>query len=54
MTITSIGTPEVTQLVANISAIYSPELIVGLTAVCIIYVIHEPCMLTHMSTDVLQ
>ncbi|KAI6041700.1 hypothetical protein EDC04DRAFT_2565210 [Pisolithus marmoratus] len=29
-----IGTPEVTQLVANISAIYSPELTVGFTVVC--------------------
>ncbi|KAH7882167.1 hypothetical protein F5I97DRAFT_1817774 [Phlebopus sp. FC_14] len=29
-----IGTPEVTQLVANISAIYSPELTVGFTAAC--------------------
>jgi len=29
-----IGTPEVTQLVANISAIYAPELTVGLTPVC--------------------
>lgn len=31
---TIIGTPEVTQLVANISAIYSPELVVGLTSTC--------------------
>ncbi|KAI6145900.1 Zn-dependent exopeptidase [Pisolithus tinctorius] len=30
----SIGTPEVTQLVANISAIYSPELTVGFTPAC--------------------
>lgn len=30
----SIGTPEVTQLVANLSAIYSPELTVGFTAAC--------------------
>ncbi|KAJ7068617.1 Zn-dependent exopeptidase [Mycena amicta] len=30
----SIGTPEVAQLVANISAIYSPELRVGYTAAC--------------------
>ncbi|KAG6330593.1 hypothetical protein ID866_8496 [Astraeus odoratus] len=30
----SIGTPEVTQLVANISAIYSPELSVGFTSAC--------------------
>ena len=29
----TIGTPEVTQLVANISEIYSPELEVGFTAV---------------------
>ncbi|KIP06642.1 hypothetical protein PHLGIDRAFT_106723 [Phlebiopsis gigantea 11061_1 CR5-6] len=29
-----IGTPEVTQLVANLSAIYSPELTVGFTAAC--------------------
>ncbi|KAF9478678.1 Zn-dependent exopeptidase [Pholiota conissans] len=29
-----IGTPEVTQLVANISAIYSPELHVGITTAC--------------------
>ncbi|KAH9058816.1 Zn-dependent exopeptidase [Lactarius vividus] len=29
-----IGTPEVTQLVANISAIYSPELVVGFTPAC--------------------
>lgn len=29
-----IGTPEVTQLVANISAIYSPELHVGVTPAC--------------------
>uniref|UniRef100_A0A8H8CL68 Peptide hydrolase n=1 Tax=Psilocybe cubensis TaxID=181762 RepID=A0A8H8CL68_PSICU len=29
-----IGTPEVTQLVANISAIYSPELQVGFTPAC--------------------
>ena len=43
ITITSIGTPEVTQLVANISAIYSPELIVGLTAVSTVYVVHGPC-----------
>jgi len=28
------ATPEVTQLVANISAIYSPELTVGFTSVC--------------------
>ncbi|KAF8204559.1 hypothetical protein BJ912DRAFT_938684 [Pholiota molesta] len=30
----SIGTPEVTQLVANLSAIYSPELHVGVTTAC--------------------
>ena len=30
----SIGTPEVTQLVANLSAIYSPELTVGFTGAC--------------------
>ncbi|KAK7062045.1 peptide hydrolase [Favolaschia claudopus] len=30
----TIGTPEVTQLVANVSAIYSPELRVGYTAAC--------------------
>jgi Zn-dependent M28 family amino/carboxypeptidase len=30
----SIGTPEVAQLVANFSAIYSPELTVGYTPVC--------------------
>ncbi|KIN93950.1 hypothetical protein M404DRAFT_1008654 [Pisolithus tinctorius Marx 270] len=30
----SIGTPEVAQLVSNISAIYSPELTVGSTTVC--------------------
>jgi hypothetical protein len=29
----SIGTPEVTQLVANISTLYSPELTVGFTSV---------------------
>ncbi|KAF8270255.1 hypothetical protein EI94DRAFT_1723165 [Lactarius quietus] len=29
-----IGTPEVSQLVANLSAIYSPELVVGLSAAC--------------------
>lgn len=29
-----IGTPEVSQLVANLSAIYSPELHVGITAAC--------------------
>ncbi|KAF8914234.1 hypothetical protein CPB84DRAFT_1758773 [Gymnopilus junonius] len=29
-----IGTPEVTQLVANISAIYSPELQIGITPAC--------------------
>ncbi|CDO70428.1 hypothetical protein BN946_scf184999.g69 [Trametes cinnabarina] len=29
-----IGTPEVTQLVANVSAIYSPELTVGFTPAC--------------------
>lgn len=29
-----IGTPEVAQLVANVSAIYSPELTVGLTTAC--------------------
>ncbi|KAF8499702.1 hypothetical protein F5888DRAFT_1793736 [Russula emetica] len=29
-----IGTPEVTQLVANISAIYVPQLVVGFTPVC--------------------
>ncbi|KAI5984794.1 Zn-dependent exopeptidase [Pisolithus marmoratus] len=29
-----IGTPEVTQLVGNISAIYSPELTLGFTVVC--------------------
>jgi hypothetical protein len=29
-----IGTPEVTQLVANLSAIYSPELVVGFTPAC--------------------
>jgi hypothetical protein len=32
-TINSIGTPEVTQLVANISIIYVPELVVGYTPV---------------------
>jgi hypothetical protein len=42
MTITSIGTPEVTQLVANISGIYSPELVVGLTSVCTEPVVHGP------------
>jgi len=31
---TVIGTPEVTQLVANLSAIYSPELVVGFTPAC--------------------
>ncbi|KAJ7639180.1 hypothetical protein FB45DRAFT_1055341 [Roridomyces roridus] len=31
---TTIGTPEVTQLVANVSALYSPELRVGDTAAC--------------------
>ncbi len=31
----SIGTTEVTQLVANLSAIYSPELKVGFTPVCV-------------------
>lgn len=31
---TSIGTAEVTQLVANLSAIYSPELHVGYTPAC--------------------
>ncbi|KAJ6515525.1 Zn-dependent exopeptidase [Mycena sanguinolenta] len=30
----TIGTPEVTQLVANVSAIYSPELRVGFTSAC--------------------
>ncbi|KAJ7639178.1 Zn-dependent exopeptidase [Roridomyces roridus] len=30
----TIGTPEVTQLVANVSALYSPELRVGYTAAC--------------------
>lgn len=30
-----IGTPEVAQLVSNISAIYSPELVVGVTQVSI-------------------
>jgi hypothetical protein len=30
----SIGTSEVTQLVANISSLYSPELVVGFTPVC--------------------
>ncbi|KAJ7094488.1 hypothetical protein B0H15DRAFT_776057 [Mycena belliarum] len=29
-----IGTPEVAQLVANVSALYSPELVVGFTAAC--------------------
>ncbi|CCM00960.1 uncharacterized protein FIBRA_03008 [Fibroporia radiculosa] len=29
-----VGTPEVTQLVANLSAIYSPELVFGLTSAC--------------------
>jgi len=29
-----IGTPEVTQLVANVSAIYTPELVVGFTPAC--------------------
>jgi len=29
-----IGTPEVAQLVANISTIYSPELVIGFTPVC--------------------
>jgi len=44
MTITSIGTPEVTQLVANLSAIYSPELVVGFTPVCtVLLVVHGPC-----------
>lgn len=32
-TVNRIGTPEVTQLVANISAIYVPQLIVGFTRV---------------------
>jgi len=30
----SIGTPEATQLVANVSALYSPELTVGITSAC--------------------
>ena len=30
-----IGTPEVTNLVGNISGLYSPELHVGYSAVCI-------------------
>ena len=30
----SIGTPEVAQLVSNLSAIYSPELSVGFTQTC--------------------
>ena len=39
MTISSIGTPEVTQLVANLSAIYSPELVVGFTSVCTLFIV---------------
>lgn len=39
----SIGTPEVTQLVSNISSIYSPELTVGYTPVCIfVYLLTLP------------
>jgi len=33
--VNSIGTPEVAQLVANVSAMYSPELVVGFTPVCL-------------------
>ena len=44
MTAISIGTTEVTQLVANISAIYSPELVVGFTPVCsMLVVVHGLC-----------
>lgn len=39
----SIGTPEATQLVANISTIYAPELVVGFTPVRLRFIImHEP------------
>lgn len=31
---TSIGTPEASYLLGNISQIYSPELVVGLTSAC--------------------
>jgi hypothetical protein len=41
--VNSIGTPEVTQLVANVSAIYTPELVVGFTPVCLQFVVvHVP------------
>ncbi len=39
MTIHSIGTPEVTQLVANISNIYVPQLVVGFTPVRLRFII---------------
>jgi hypothetical protein len=35
----SIGTPEVTQLVANISAIYVPQLVVGYTPVRLQFIV---------------
>ena len=35
----SIGTPEVTQLVANISAIYVPQLVVGFTPVRLRFIV---------------
>jgi hypothetical protein len=35
----SIGTPEVTQLVANISAIYAPQLVVGFTPVRLQFIV---------------
>ena len=39
----SVGTPEASQLVANISALYSPELTVGITTVChLLIVVLEP------------
>jgi hypothetical protein len=40
-TINSVGTPEVTQLVANISTLYSPELVVGSTPVPSLVVVPE-------------
>jgi hypothetical protein len=49
----SIGTPEVTQLVANISTIYSPELVIGFTPVRLRFTI-TPSRINAFVTGMLQ
>ena len=41
----SIGTPEVTQIIANLSALYSPELEVGYSPVGQVEHHHKNCVL---------